>query len=808
MPPREQFIALRKQYIEQRFSHLNAVQRSAVLHTEGPLLILAGAGSGKTTVLVNRVCCLIEFGSAYASAQLARDVTDEDVRALQAAIDNRTPLGPELRPLMKTGAVSPWNILAITFTNKAAGELKSRISAAVGSAGNDVFASTFHSACVRFLRRDAQRVGFPQNFTIYDTDDVGRVLKEIYKDLSIEDKLFPIRQMHARIGRIKDEMLSPTDFKQSANDYRDQTVARVYAEYQARLRKAGAFDFDDLIYYTVLLLDGNKEVRDYYHNRFRYLMVDEYQDTSFAQYRLVELLTGGHHNLCVVGDDDQSIYRFRGATIENILGFEHAFPNASVIRLEQNYRSTGNILDAANEVISHNLGRKGKTLWTDRGAGDRIQVFCADSEMEEAAYIAGVIGKNKAAGMPLNQHAVLYRMNAQSNAVENYFARAGIPYRIVGGLRFYDRAEIKDILAYMNVVDNPNDNLRLTRILNRPARKIGDTTVATIAQIADGLGVPMLEVIKEAEQYPALARSKNALAAFYRMYEQLLETYQNETFPDFVDQLLSITGYRDMLLAQKEEGKTRLENIEELISSIKLFADENPEGDLAQFLEEIALVASIDSYDETTDAVVLMTLHSAKGLEFDCVFIVGMEEGIFPGDQSRYAGEEEMEEERRLAYVGYTRARKQLHLTRAGARMLFGQTRRNLPSRFLDEFREELKDETLPQRSTRELLRGGASLDREYARANDMTTHDLGKRTKSNRGAVPGIGSQITTGAAKPQLASGERYAQGDAVEHRIFGRGIVVSVQPMGKDFLVEVNFESAGTKKAMANFAPMRKV
>jgi len=795
MPLRDEFVALRKLYIEKRFSNLNDEQRRAVVNTEGPLLILAGAGSGKTTVLVNRVCCLVEFGDAYSSDYVARDVTGRDIELLKSALEDGGPVHPDIRPLMKTGGIAPWNILAITFTNKAAGELKNRICAAVGAEGSDVFASTFHSACVRFLRRDAQRLGFPQSFTIYDTDDAVRMLKEIYKDLSVDDKMFPIKHMHARIGRIKDTMTSPEEYKLTANDFGGQTAAKIYTEYQSRLRKAGAFDFDDLIYYTVRLLEQDEEVRAYYHNRFRYVMVDEYQDTSYAQYKLAELLTGSHGNICVVGDDDQSIYRFRGATIENILGFEKAFCNAKTIKLEQNYRSVGNILDAANEVISRNLGRKGKTLWTDKGTGDLIKVFCADSELEEAKYVTDSIAKNREQGMPLKEHAVLYRMNAQSSVIENYFARAGIPYRVFGGLRFYDRAEIKDILSYLCIVNNPADDLRLTRIINRPARKIGDTTVGAVSDIAGGLGISMLEVIKDAESYPALTRAKTALADFYAMYERLLEAYQNETLSGFVDKLLSITGYRQMLIAQKEEGITRRENIEELVSGMRTFENENPDGDLALFLEEISLVASIDSYDESADAVVLMTLHSAKGLEFDCVFIVGMEEGIFPNDQIRY-NEEEIEEERRLAYVGYTRARRQLHLVRAGARMLFGQTRRNFPSRFLREFSDNLKDGTLPQHSTRELL-AGSRAQNEYREASDK--------------ALKGLDSKITVGRnQKPKSATQntEKFAKGDVVEHRIFGQGVVLDARALGGDTLVEIDFEKVGVKKAMANYAPMKKI
>lgn len=828
MTLKEEFVSLRKRYIEQKFASLNEVQRDAVFSTEGPLLILAGAGSGKTTVVVNRIKYIIEFGSAYCSDEVAREVTEQDVALLKQSVMGTADLAEELRPLMRVGAAQPWNILAITFTNKAAGELKDRICASIGERGRDVFASTFHSACVRFLRRDADRLGFPQNFTIYDTDDSQRILKEIYKELGVDEKLFPPRQVHGRLGRIKDEMLSPDEFAERANNYNDKTIARIYAAYQKRLRAAGAFDFDDLIYFTVELLRGNPEVRDYYHSKFRYIMVDEYQDTSYAQYRLCELLTGPRRNLCVVGDDDQSIYRFRGATIENILGFEEAFGGAKVIRLEQNYRSTGNILEAANEVIAHNRGRKGKTLWTSADKGELIHIYCADTERDEAVYVASQIAKNQSEGVPLKQQAVLYRMNAQSNAVENYFARAGIPYRIIGGLRFYDRAEIKDIMAYLCVVDNPGDNLRLTRIINRPARKVGDATVQQIQSIADGLGVPMLEVIRDAADYPALSRAKNALAAFYQLYERLCELYHNNSLTDFVAQLIDETGYRAMLLAMKEEGATKLENVEELLSSIRSFEAENPEGDLALFLEEIALVSSIDSYDENTDAVVLMTMHSAKGLEFDCVYIIGLEEGIFPGEMSRYS-EADMEEERRLAYVGITRARKKLYLTRAAARMLFGSTRRNPESRFLAEFPDELKYDEAPRRSMptyRDKDRIESRGQYEYRKANEFSNYKLehpgaggGSASGSGQhgfgsaagtaGGKRALGESLTVGPNAPRKsAAGTRFAAGDRVEHKIFGPGVVVSATPLGGDLLLEIDFDRSGVKKAMANYAPLTKI
>ncbi|MEA5051607.1 MAG: 3'-5' exonuclease [Oscillospiraceae bacterium] len=800
MGSNEEFIQLRKKYIESRFSSLNDVQREAVFCTEGPLLILAGAGSGKTMVLVNRTRYLLEFGNAYASDRLPRDATPEDVRALGAALSG-APLPQELRPLLRSDAPAPWRILAITFTNKAAAQLKSRICDTVGPEGNDVFASTFHSACVRFLRRDADRLGFPKSFGIYDADDQSRVLKEICKDRNVDDKMFPARWLASRIGRIKDSMTSPEEFAATASDFRDKAVAGVYAEYQRRLKTAGAFDFDDLIYYTVRLLESEPEVKAHYNERFRYIMVDEYQDTSFAQFRLVELLTGGHGNICVVGDDDQSIYRFRGATIENILGFEKHFEGARVIRLEQNYRSTENILDAANEVIAHNRGRKGKTLWSNRGAGDKISVYCADNEGEEAAFVGRQVLRNREAGIPLRSQAVLYRMNAQSNAIENYFARAGIPYRVYGSLKFYDRQEIKDLLAYMQLVENPADNLRFTRIINRPARKLGDATVAELARIADGLGAPMLDVARRADEFETLSRARGALAGFCAVYDRLRESYENDTLHDFACTVLDATGYRAMLKALGDEGATRLENAEELVSSIKNFETENPDGDLAQFLEEIALVTSTDNYDENADAVTLMTLHSAKGLEFDCVYITGLEEGIFPGEQSR-GSEEDLEEERRLAYVGITRAKKKLYLSRCSMRMLFGATRRNLPSRFLEEFSGELKDDLSPQRPA---WQAAPAAPRSYSFGDDASG---GARRAPAKSGIS-LGSAITLGGARSAAGSGAAaFRPGDVVEHKIFGRGVVVSAAPLGGDTLVEVDFERHGRKKTMANYAPMKKV
>ena len=807
MSIQSEFLKLRKQYIEKRFSGLNDEQRSAVLTCGGATLVLAGAGSGKTTVIVNRILCLLLFGNAYESDEIWGTVQQEDIDELRALLDGDQDIPSErMSGLLRAGNIKPWNILAITFTNKAADQLKERIKRAVGPEGGDVFASTFHSACVRFLRRDADRLGWPSGFTIYDTDDTERVLKDIYKTYSIDDKVYPMRWMASRFSSIKDSLSEIEDYEAAnRNDFRTAMVVRVYKEYQRRLKEAGAFDFDDLIFYTVQLLQENPDVREYYHNRFRYIMVDEYQDTSKAQYMLVKLLTNEDNNIFVVGDDDQSIYSFRGATIANILNFESDFAPARVIRLEQNYRSTSNILGSANSVIRNNKGRKGKELWTVQDGGNKVDVHVSDNEHDEVAYISSDIYRHSSIGVPFSAHAVLYRTNAQSAAVESYFARAGIPYKVVGALRFYDRAEIKDILSYLSLVVNPADNLRLKRIINKPSRKIGDATIDRIQEIADGLHVPMIEVIQNCDDYPVLARSAGPLKRFSELYTKLCELYETESLAVFTDKLLDLTGYRNMLVALGSEGESRLENVNEFISTVKAYEEENPDGDLAAFLEEISLVSNMDNYDENADRVSLMTIHSAKGLEFDYVYLIGMEDGLFPSDRSRFS-EPEMEEERRLAYVGMTRAKKELHLIRAETRMLYGQTRRNPPSRFLVEIDPSFITETGNTAKPRNYL------DRDYARANRYSGgYGDQRRDYSSGSGTPfssGLKSKMSS-PPKPRITPNETsFKTGDIVEHRMFGRGVVLSATPIGGDVLLEINFESCGKKKAMANYAPMKRV
>ena len=706
---RQEFCALRDTYIEKQFGRLNAMQREAVFTTNGPLLILAGAGSGKTTVLVNRIANLIRFGAAHGSQWVPREVTEDDVKALRMAIMTNTDAPSWLDGMLRKDAVRSWNVMAITFTNKAAGELKERLRNMLGGEeGDEVFASTFHSACVRILRRWAEEIGYPRSFTIYDTDDTQRVMKSVYKELSIDDKFFPVKSAINQMSRWKDQLVSPEEaLRTPARDTKGALAAKVYAAYEKKLKDAGAFDFDDLIYQTVQLLAGHEEVRQFYQNKYRYLLVDEYQDTSVAQFRLVSLLTGPEKNICVVGDDDQSIYRFRGATIENILNFERIYPGTKTIRLEQNYRSTSNILNAANCVIQHNTERKGKTLWTKNGEGDKVQVYTAENEQDEASHIADVIGQHLKEGGHLADHAILYRMNAQSAPIESYFTRAGIPHKIVGGQRFNDRKEVKDIHSYMSIVANPRDDVRLRRIINEPARKIGATTIEVIADLAAQQGISMLDVISHADQYAKLSRAIASLFKFWDIYQKLQESLETKTLDEFASDVIEITGYRAMLEADAakghEDAADRLQNLGQLVNNVKSYCDQHgEEASLEGYLEDIALISDIDSYNESADQVVLMTIHSAKGLEFPYVFLIGMEEGVFPSEMSKYS-EADLEEERRLAYVGITRAKKELYISNSVTRMLYGRTQRNEPSRFLREIEPEYIEETrspvLEQRS-------------------------------------------------------------------------------------------------------------
>ena len=788
------FLELRQKALEKRFSHINDKQREAVFQVNGPLLILAGAGSGKTTVVINRIAFMVRFGDAYHSAYIPAGVTEEQCRALQDYIDGKADLSDEeLSEIFSVYPIRPWNILAITFTNKAAKELRERLDRMLGDEeAEEVMASTFHSCCVRILRRDIDKLdaAYTRSFAIYDTSDAERVIKDAMGELKVDDKMFKPKAVLSEISRAKDELLSPEDYLEKAgSDFRKQQIGKIYAAYAARMKKANALDFDDLIVQTVRLFQQRPEVLEYYQNRWRYIMIDEYQDTNHAQYMLASLLASRYQNLCVVGDDDQSIYKFRGATIENILSFEDQFKNTTVIRLEQNYRSTQTILDAANEVIRHNTARKGKNLWTQNGEGDKIFLEKVQNAYEEAQFIADTIEKNVASGMRYGDHAVLYRMNAQSSVIEQHFIKAGIPYRLFGGTKFFDRKEVKDLVAYLSVIVNPSDTVRLARIINEPKRSIGDATVSAVMEIAAQAGIPAFEVLRQADQYGALARKAGPLSAFASMIDSFRDDALNLPLEELLDRIMEKSGYLAMLKSQGDEGLNRLENIGELKSTMAKYQQENPEGDLDGFLEEIALYTDLDDLNEQEDSVMMMTMHSSKGLEFPVVFLPGMEDGIFPSVRSIYEPEE-LEEERRLCYVAITRARQKLYITHAYERMVFGTTNRNRLSRFVTEIPEdklELHDATAARRE--------AYQARLQAKREGGLTTPVPKET-----ALAGMGPKTDAVAID--------YSVGSRVRHKTFGEGIVLSIRPMGKDSLVEVAFDKVGTKKIMANFAKLEKL
>ena len=785
----ERFIAARRKYIARQFSNMNDRQLEAVLTTQGPLLLLAGAGSGKTTVLIHRIANLIRFGCGSDSKEVPETVTEDDLHFLEAQAEHPTADGAaRADELAALYPAAPWSIIAITFTNKAANELKERLSNMLGPEAADVWAMTFHSACCRILRREIERLGYDRSFTIYDTTDSERVMKEILRDNNIDEKVFPPRNVLGMISKAKDKMQTPQEFAKTAgDDYRLKRIALFYEEYQKRLKNANAVDFDDIILLTVRILQEYEDVRDYYQRKFRYVLIDEYQDTNHLQYLLASLLAGRYENICVVGDDDQSIYRFRGATIENILDFESQYHGAKAIRLEQNYRSTQSILDAANAVIANNRGRKGKHLWTNNGVGERILCYEAMNESDEANFVANNI-LSESRGRNLKDYAILYRTNAQSNALEYAFKRSGVRYRIIGGTRFFDRAEVKDMLAYLWVINNRTDDLRLKRIINQPPRGIGGKTVEAIERLCAASGQPLYTVVSDPYNYPALERSAQKLMNFTVLIEECAELLNTMSLPDFYEELLIRTGYVAMLEQKDDvENRARLENVRELKSSILTYMENTDEPSLSGFLEEIALYTDIEQYDKDADAVVMMTMHSAKGLEFPNVYIVGAEEGLFPG--MRAIGEQaEMEEERRLCYVAITRAKKHLTITSARQRMLYGHTTVNRPSRFLEEIPEEL------------LIRKGAPKSNvgfgEYS-----ASHSYAERPKP---AAPHRSTDSFT-AQKPKAPIPE-FHKGDMVQHNVFGNGMVLSVLKMGNDAMLEIAFDQVGTKRLMAGAAAAR--
>ena len=810
------FIQARHDAIATEYSNLNPCQRQGVLATEGPLLLLAGAGSGKTTVLIHRVANLLRFGRGSDTDEIPIPISEDEVQFLeQYAAAPDAAQRPLMEYLCAVEPARPWEVLAITFTNKAANELKERLGRMLGEeVAADVWASTFHSACVRILRRDIDRLGFDRSFTIYDSDDSKRVIKDIIKELELEEKSFPPREVQTIISRAKNDMQTPEDFAEQGkaiNDWRKIRMGKVYLLYNKKLRDANALDFDDLLWHTVRLLETADDVREYYQRKFRYILIDEYQDTNALQYRLAALLTNQAKNICVVGDDDQSIYRFRGADITNILSFERQFRGARVIRLEQNYRSTQNILDAANAVIRHNQGRKGKTLWTENGRGELVTVKTTYNESDEANFVLGQIMMYYRRGGNWGDCAVLYRTNAQSNAMEYACKRNGVPYKIYGGLKFFDRAEVKDMLAYLCVINNPTDDLRLRRIINVPARKIGAATVDKAQLIAARYGLTLYDVLCRAEEFPELKSSAAKLKPFTDMIEEMRRRLPDCPLPEFYDYVCERSGYAPALREKDDvESRGRLENVQELKSSILTYLEnaEGTEPSLSGFLDEIALYTDLDSRADGDNCVTMMTMHAAKGLEFPQVFVVGMEEGLFPGNRAMGDGAE-MEEERRLCYVAMTRAREKLTLTNARQRTLYGRTTPCMPSRFLNEIPEEnMEWLSKPQpRSESWEERDSDYGDRGYGSYGGYGQRSAAPVVTRREPAEPKAGAlRSAAGASKaaPKAAAPRMQIQaGETVEHDAFGRGLVLSVRAMGGDALVEVAFDSVGTKKLMLKMA-----
>ena len=797
------FLTARRQYIASQFKNLNNMQQEAVLTTEGPLLLLAGAGSGKTTVLINRIANLMKYGSGADSYEIPDYVTEEDVVFLEHAV------GVELTELDAFRAdrlcavrpAAPWSIMAITFTNKAANELKERLSVLLGPEAQDIWAMTFHSACCRILRREIERMGYTRSFTIYDSSDSERLMKDIINDMGLDEKTFPAKVVLAAISKEKDNLTMPSDLMEraeEANDIRLQHIARAYETYQTRLKDNNALDFDDIICVTVRLLQEHEEVRRYYQKKFRYVLVDEYQDTNHVQYLLTSLLAGGYENICVVGDDDQSIYRFRGATIENILSFEQQYRGARVIRLEQNYRSTQSILNAANAVIAHNLGRKGKRLWTANGGGEPITIYEAYDEGAEGNFVAGqIISGSK--GKNFKDYAILYRTNAQSNALEFALKRNGIPYRVIGGMRFFDRAEVKDMLSYLCVINNRADDLRLKRIINNPPRGIGAKTVETAERLAAAEGKALYDVVSDPYSYGPLEKPAMKLMQFTALIEGMAELLDTGiTLPDFYDELLERSGYVAALQAKPtEENKTRLENVRELKSSINSYVENAELPTLAGFLEEIALYTDLEQYNEGDDAVVMMTMHSAKGLEFPHVFLVGFEDGLFPGMRA-IGDREEMEEERRLCYVAITRAKETLTISHAKQRMLYGRTNAALKSRFLNEIPEECVVRKGGYKArTEQPAYGSYDSGFGFDQRRQPSAQQLARQAQIKRSEASTITASVKSVSATLELN------KGDMVLHAAFGKGMVLSVMKMGGDALLEIAFDDIGTKKLMAKTA-----
>ena len=774
MGDREKFIELRDFILEMEYSHLNDEQKAAVLHGKGPLLILAGAGSGKTTVMVNRIAYLVKFGDIYGSDYVPEDMTAEQLKTIEKIADlykkdkNISIEIPDT--IFGNRGVHPANILAITFTNKAANEMRERVSELIGHTADDMWIRTFHSACVMILRRNADELGYTSNFVIYDTGDQQELIKECIKEIDLNEKYFPAKDIRSHIGRLKDQLKTPEEYeKEVRGQYRDEQIAKIYSLYQKKLKANNAFDFDDLINKTVELFRLKPHILEYYQRRFHYILVDEYQDTNYAQYILIKLLSSHHNNICVVGDDDQSIYGWRGADIKNILDFEREFKDTKVIKLEENYRSTKTILGAANQVIGNNTYRKSKQLWTRKQTGDKIYVYKATNEWEEAEFICSQIQKMVIENnLNPGDFAVLYRLNNQSRVIEETLIKYSIPYRIYGGYRFYDRKEIKDIIAYLRVIANPADDISLKRIINTPRRGIGAVTLDKLETLAVAEGESIFGILidMEEEDYD-IGRGQKNVAEFGQLIAQLIAIKEVLPLSNFIESLIDMSGYKAALNPDNREDQERIENIGEFVNAAMEFEKSNPETGLVEFLENIALISDLDNLGEDQSALTLMTLHSAKGLEFPVVFIAGMEEGLFPSSRS-VEDEDRLEEERRLCYVGITRAERQLFISYAQMRNLYGNTLFNMPSRFLDEIDEEFVEEI------------------DY---NGQTS----PRIKS---------------ANSPEEVGARKFNLGDKVMHTRFGMGTIVAIEDVQDDSKLSIAFKQAGIKKFLASLAPLKKM
>ncbi|MBQ3869358.1 MAG: UvrD-helicase domain-containing protein [Clostridia bacterium] len=783
-------LKLKRDAFDRYYSNLNEAQRKAVYTVDGPLLVLAGAGTGKTTVLVNRIAHILNFGDAYTTDSIPDGITDKDIEALGSASSLSSEDLFDVLLKFAHNKCPAYNVLAITFTNKAANEMKTRLRGKLNESYDDMWVGTFHSVCVRILRANAERLGFTKTFTIYDAEDSKKMIAECMSLLNIDDKMLPVSNVAHRISREKDRLVEPAEFtEESQNDFRDSQIATIYELYQHKMKNSNAMDFDDLILYTVKLFSDNPDVLNKYSGKFRYISVDEYQDTNYAQYQLVKLLSSVHKNIMAVGDDDQSIYKFRGATIKNILNFDKIFPSCSVIKLEENYRSTKNILDAANSVIRNNKSRKGKELFTRKDGGEKVRIKKLYNQLEEAKFIINTIKeKSVRQNRPYSDFAVLYRTNAQANAVQTAFGKSGIPFRVIGGRRFYEKKEIKDVIAYMTVINNPADDQRLLRIINEPKRKIGESTIEAIKTIAEEQETDLFNVMMRSSDIPALSKVGSKLSKFTDIIIELKSLCDTVPLSEFLENVLDRTGYRDMLLQSGlEEDKDRLDNIEELKSSMIQYELEDVSPSLEGFLQSISLITDIDNYDTNANAVVMMTIHSAKGLEFPVVFVPGMEEGIFPAQQS-VNDPSEIEEERRLAYVAITRAKEELFLSHCNERMLYGRTSYNPVSRFVEEISPEATDSVRSKK---------INVAEQMNSSQGKRKHILSSEILMDSAAIGNVGK--TKGY--------ETFTEGDRVSHMTFGVGTVIKATVMGADTMYEINFDDHGKKRLMATYAKLTK-